>query len=443
MSVIFQLFHGGQWHDAAELTFTGDEMSSKVRVTYFTDYLFSIADNDCIDNRACSVNAPLSIIPTDYLKWPALLDDLMPVGKSRSWWLRRLNVARETPFKKNIALLESACSSPVGNLRVKESTNKVSTNNDVLYFEINDVVSLQYDFLEYANEQGATVGGATGAGGVAPKLLLMLVKDKVYIDGDFAGKPLTGTAYLTKFARNNRQEIDNDILKAEGVYYKVLNQVLDGLSVETMDPSLIKILEHNGQVSLWLPRFDIEIIDGIAHRLGMESIYSIINAEPGSAQNHFDVIHRLWAKISNTTDMSSEEFVKQYITRDFLNLIFGNSDNHGRNISFIKKENKISFAPIYDFAPMKADPEMVTRLFKWGDGFERGGKVNFLHIAEQLSPMCDPNELIAYLREVAKRLKNLPIKLLAAGCPERIVHFPSIGLEFLESKFVQMGVVDE
>ena len=46
MSVIFQLFHGGQWHDAAELTFTGDEMSSKVRLTYFTDYLFSIADND-------------------------------------------------------------------------------------------------------------------------------------------------------------------------------------------------------------------------------------------------------------------------------------------------------------------------------------------------------------------------------------------------------------
>ena len=36
MSVIFQLFHGGQWHDAAELTFTGDEMSSKVRLTYFT-----------------------------------------------------------------------------------------------------------------------------------------------------------------------------------------------------------------------------------------------------------------------------------------------------------------------------------------------------------------------------------------------------------------------
>lgn len=127
------MFHGGQWHDAAEIAFTGDEMSSEARLIYFTDYLFSIADNDCIDNRACSVNAPLSIIPTDYLKWPALLDDLMPVGKSRTWWLQRLNMAYETPFKKNIALLKNACSSPVGNLRVKESTNKVvSTNNDVL-----------------------------------------------------------------------------------------------------------------------------------------------------------------------------------------------------------------------------------------------------------------------------------------------------------------------
>ncbi|NYR13090.1 hypothetical protein HC000_11505 [Pseudoalteromonas sp. MIP2626] len=51
--------------------------------------------------------------------------------------------------------------------------------------------------------------------------------------------------------------------------------------------------------------------------------------------------------------------------------------------------------------------------------------------------------MTAYLHEIANRLKNLPIKLLAAGCPERIVYFPSIGLEFLESKFVQMGVVDE
>lgn len=63
------------------------------------------------------------------------------------------------------------------------------------------------------------------------------------------------------------------------------------------------------------------------------------------------------------------------------------------------------------------------------------------HDAAELTFTDD--ELITYLQEITKRLKNLPTLLLDAGCPSSIVYFPSIGLDFLESKFVQMGVVDE
>ncbi len=92
--------------------------------------------------------------------------------------------------------------------------------------------------------------------------------------------------------------------------------------------------------------------------------------------------------------MSSAEFVKQYVARDFLNLIFGNSDNHGRNISFLKYEADITFAPIYDFAPMRADPEVITRTFKWGRECEHAGDVKFDLIAKELESYCEPNELI-------------------------------------------------
>ena len=166
----------------------------------------------------------------------------------------------------------------------------------------------------------------------------MLEEGNVFIDGDFAGKPLTATPYLTKFARNRRTARDNNILKAEGVFYKALSEILQDTNVKTIDVDKLKILEdkQSAQVSLWLPRFDVYLENGVANRIGLESIYSIIDAEPGSYQDHFYVMETVWRRINSATQMTKNEFAKQYVVRDFLNIVFGNSDNHGRNISFLK-----------------------------------------------------------------------------------------------------------
>lgn len=443
-TVTLQLFNQGKWWDAAVLSFSDEKLSANCSLSYLREYIQAAASYDAIDCWACSVNAPISIIPSDYPNWPALLDDILPVGKSREWWLKYLNVSHASDFTQNYALLTKACMSPVGNLRIKESVPTI-TKEDASRFPIDAVVALQYDFLEYANEQGAAVGGATGAGGVAPKLLLMLEDNMVFIDSDFAGKPLTASPYLTKFARNNRTTRDNNILRAEGVFYQALTTILQGTDIETIDVTELKILEHeqSGQVSLWLPRFDIGIQNGIATRFGLESIYSIINAEPGSYQDHFYVMKTVWKKIQAVTQMSSSEFAKQYVARDFLNIVFGNSDNHGRNISFLKFECDIRFAPIYDFAPMKADPEMVTRLFKWKQDCEVGGHVNFVKVSQQLSGFCDPQELIFLLKELAAKLVDLPILLATLNCPKEIIDFPSIGFNNIKNRLVEMGVFDE
>lgn len=438
-SLILQLFNNGSWWDAAELSFLGNELSSPVRLTYLKSYLTNIASYDATDCWACTINAPVSIVPTDYPGWPSFLDDLLPVGKSRDWWLNYLDAGRQSVFEQNFSLLSHACMAPVGNLRIKEAVTLGGTFH-LQTFPIADVVALQHDFLEYANEQGAAVGGATGAVGVAPKLLLMVENDKVFIDADFAGKSLTATPYLTKFARNQRTTRDNQILRAEGAFYRVLTDVLNGTSVQSIDTSTMMLLEHEGQTSLWLPRFDIEMQHGLAIRLGMESIYSMLNAGPGSYQNHFTVMDALWSKISGCTTMSSAEFAKQYLARDFLNVVFGNSDNHGRNISFLKYQNDIQFAPIYDFAPMKADPENITRLFKWGANFEQAGTVRFDKVVQQLSHFAEPAELQSFLNELCKPLLKLPDLLKKYDCPIEMIDFPTLGFARMPEKLASLGV---
>lgn len=437
--ITLQLFNQHKWWDAAELIFAGENMNDGVTLAYLPHYVRDVLSYDARDCWACSVNAPVTMVPTDYPGWPALLDDLLPVGKSRDWWLNYLDVGRHSEFEQNYALLIHACMAPVGNLRIKEASHQLDADGGQR-FSINDVTQLQHDFLEYANEHGAAVGGATGAGGLAPKLLLMVENNEVFIDGDFAGKPLSATPYLTKFARNTRTQRDNNILRAEGVFYQALSRILKSTGIETIDVSRMMTLEHESQVSLWLPRFDVVVKNSIASRLGLESVYSIINAGPGSYQDHFTVMRKVWDKIKSTTQMSSFEFARQYLARDLLNLVFGNSDNHGRNISFLKFENDIKFAPIYDFAPMKADPEMVTRLFKWERGCERAGVVKFDNVVTELEDFGEPEALLRFLNELAELLVQAPYLLEQLGCPQEILEFPSIGFNHIEEKLTSFGV---
>ena len=120
-TVTLQLFNQGQWWDAATLCFSDERINASCSLYYEHEYIVKVASYEVKDCWACSVNAPISIVPKDYPHWPALLDDILPVGKSRDWWLSYLNVSRSDEFQQNYALLTNACMSPVGNLRIKEA----------------------------------------------------------------------------------------------------------------------------------------------------------------------------------------------------------------------------------------------------------------------------------------------------------------------------------
>lgn len=68
-----------------------------------------------------------------------------------------------------------------------------------------------------------------------------------------------------------------------------------------------------------------------------------------------------------------------------MNVAFGNVDNHGRNSSILRGNGTINLSPIYDFAPMKADNDMIVRTTIWGRNYELAGQIDYQKIIEHIS----------------------------------------------------------
>ncbi|EDP99912.1 type II toxin-antitoxin system HipA family toxin [Shewanella benthica] len=395
-------------------------------------------------NTALSIRLLVDNMTYRETKWFRFLDDIMPAGSSRKYWINKLGLKDEKHLVRNFELLSKGTVAPIGNLRIKESVPDKVVNAIPVSFTIDDVCRLEVDFIEYAQTHGA----ASGAGGAAPKLLVRCDKnDCVWID-TFQDDPTNlDTRYWVKFARGLKA-IDKDILRAEYHFYHELTS----LNFDTISISKMRLEESEKGPSLWLPRFDTIVIDGREQLLGMESVYSVLDEGPATALHHGDVIRRLISTIQNpdangTTETflddvdGKEAFIIEWVRRDLLNIAFGNSDNHGRNTSFIKRDNKISLSPIYDFAPMKADPETITRTFTWGPELEKGGEYNYPAIAESLSDLIDPQRLMSELRDTAKKLLGLRERLLKRGVPDSILNFPSMNYENLENKFKRWNLL--
>ena len=161
--------------------------------------------------------------------------------------------------------------------------------------------------------------------------------------------------------------------------------------------------------------------------------------------NHMDVIRMLaglWRKAGQASQIP--ELVMDYLRRDLINKILGNSDNHGRNTAIIRQESSFRLAPIYDLAPMVMDDEGVTRTTKWPKDLERAGEVDWRGVCRALADITDPKDPLAgltdasdpfeRLREDAQRLSALPDILTASGLPDRTMNHPGIHLKNLEQR---------
>lgn len=442
-----QAFFDACWHDIAEIGFPEKDGDSYTvtRLEYNFDY--AITQMGKSDHRAVSINYPVILLGEDCNRgWLKFIDDIMPSGASRRYWVTLKGIGDMPILVQNYILLKYGTISPVGNLRVKESVAELKELTGIApkRFSIDEVINRDVDFLNYAQSRGAAAGGATGAGGEAPKLLLRCSKDKkVWIDTFQDDETVGDGHYLVKFPRNRKSQIDCDILRAEYHYY----HELEAMGLDTISTEGMWLFEGDKYPSLWLPRFDVAVSqEGHVTRNGMESVYSILQEPAGKMLGHIDCIRRLISIINGSSMMEDnafdvENFVIEWVRRDLLNIIFGNSDNHGRNTSFLKDETGIRLSPIYDFAPMKADSEGVIRAITWGEPFESGGTFDFSAIADAVSEFVDRGHLLSELKFTAQQLSGLKQRLVDRGVPGSITGMPGFGFDYIEHKLTMWGLL--
>ncbi len=410
----------GHWRDMAELECPHPELGADGALNFsYTDEHLARWLAESAPTAAASVNLPLQWGPTCLRAWPALLDDIRPLGSARSWWQRKLFSGRPID---DFELLGRGAIAPIGHLRIKEAVPPKT--NPPLRFPQRAVVDRETAFLDYAAEHGVQVGGATGAGGDSPKLLLRLDADQqVWVDTWQDEPDCRDAHYLVKFARGQRTPRDKTILRSEYVYYRALA----ALGIDTISTQGMQLIEGEHGPSLWLPRFDVVRGATGEVRLGVESIYSVVGARPGAWLKHervLDALRRVFPA------PRFRNVLLEYLRRDLLNQVFGNTDNHGRNTSLLKSSTQVTLAPIYDFAPMAMDPEGITRTTKW-ENHERGG-VDWPALLASFGP--DEVFLREGLNALAQKLRPLPQLLAEEGLPSETLTSPGIGLEHTERK---------
>lgn len=437
--LILQAYIDEQWQDIAKLTFSADYALKEL--LYLYDFSKVLQDN----HYAVSLNLPITLYPIPAKNgWFSFLDDIIPAGASRRYWIEKLDLRYLPTAEQNYQLLKQGTIAPIGHLRIKQAVSCVPKLATERYFSLDEVKDRHSDFLDYANQHGAMAGGATGAGGEAPKLLLRrTLDDQIWIDNLQTAEQADDAYYLVKFPRGQRSPIDCDILRAEFHYYHELAT----LGLNTIDTAGMRLEEGERYPSLWLPRFDIvRNPQGKMQRYAMESVYSMLGKGAGSLLEHQQTIITLIEKIDHSFLTQSgfkfdhSAFVKEWVKRDLLNIAFGNSDNHGRNTAFLRDGQKIWLAPIYDFAPMKADPEGIPRSTTWKI-FELGGEYRFESIAESLAKWCEPDALFAELKALAQKLVDLKQRLKVRGVPQSILDFPAIGFDYLPEKLQRWNLI--
>jgi serine/threonine-protein kinase HipA len=438
-ALTLQAYTTGKWLDAMTLVFVEPEkgFEGPCRFAYKKDY---IANNfEYIESpfsKAVSARLPLDWDSTSLKKAPAFLLDIAPAGAAKRFLMARVGQEKPEGISADLFLLGRSTPAPIGHMRIKESVDAV-VERVAMGFPRNEVVDRDNTFLEYAYEQGAAIGGATGAGGEAPKLLMSEGRDGLLYPDAVISDDQVVQHWFVKFARNKGTQTDQIILRSEFHYYKALH----ALGIETVAADGLALEEAN-KPSLWMQRFDRKVTDQGVERLAVESIYSLAGVTvPGSYMDHLEVIQhlaQLWTLAGQVDQIP--DLVSDYLRRDLLNKILGNSDNHGRNTSIIRDTESFRLAPIYDLAPMVMDDEGVTRTTKWPKHLEVAGEVKWREVCNALVMIGDPEALYEGLRKDADHLLALPDILTASGLPEVTMNHPAIALKNLEQRLKNWGL---
>lgn len=433
LNLTLQIYNDGLWQDVMTMAFSEPAKGffSPCRFGYEPGYVHANLNAfQTAYNQAVSARLPVDFDSVQLREAPAFLHDIAPSGAAKRFLLKHLGRQKPEGVSDDLYLLSRSTPAPVGNLRIKESLDALDMS-DPVGFSRQDVVVRDQRFLEYAYEQGAAIGGATGAGGEAPKLLMTQAVDGLLHPDAVLPDEHASAHWFIKFSRGAGLQSDQTILRSEYLYYKAL----DALNIPTVATADMA-LEEGSRPSLWLRRFDRQVAPEGVQRHAIESMYSLAGVTvPGSRMDHVEVVQMLaqfWTEAGQQAEVS--ELVLEYMRRDLLNRILGNSDNHGRNTAIIRKGDGFKLAPIYDLAPMVTDAEGITRTTKWPKEIERAGEMKWRDACSALANLVNPDDLFERLRAEASRLRALPDLLHDSGLPSATFDHPAIALGRLDQR---------
>ena len=167
-----QIFFDGRWKTAAVFEPDARKLDKGIagggRLQYDIDYAVTY-----LGNRAAELIPGLTVgfELFRFEHWPPFLVDLLPGGAGRRAWLRRMQAENDGP-QMDWYLLTKGAGTPPGNLRIAEAVLTPPPDHFKLGFPRRDIIEQREHFIDYAEERGAHVAGASSVQGEAPKYLL-------------------------------------------------------------------------------------------------------------------------------------------------------------------------------------------------------------------------------------------------------------------------------
>lgn len=423
MPCTLQIFLDDHWIDCAEIDFEAGRCQWQYLVMYAIEHgsapisLREVADMDIRRGAAL----------------PAFLFDLIPQGEGRRYLLSQLNL-QDGPGA-DFDLLCAGAFNPIGRIRIAEAVGYFQAHVDrhpasrgLPGLTMADLVGRSEEFKERMYLHGMLGTGTTGVQGAAPKYLLtqdhqgLLHGDAVLAD-DHAARH-----WIAKLPRG-RSEADRKVLRNEAAYMRVAAAV--GIRTHTELPVL------HGDVLL-IPRFDRRVTKGRVQRLHQESAASLLGL------SGFDLRPSLFEVVAGIRRVASDPAAEtlEFLKRDVLNLAMRNTDNHARNTAIQVVEGKVQLSPLFDFAPMYLDPDMIPRTLRWYCPGSREELVAWDDILQELPVSAEERrQLAAGMHRFADQLERLPDTMQVQGVDDDVIRFlvPHIDVQHRQLKALPMG----
>lgn len=357
-TAIVQIHLRGEWHAAATVQALG---SDRCRVEYLPEYVFGVDDPVPIAS-----GLPLGLEPDRFVDGPtgqevdrrasAFLYDLAPQGEGRKYLLQRLGLQNAENLV--LPLVLAGAFNPIGCLRIdsalqffdEEAKNAVDTMATA-GFSAEEVLGNTEKFLNHLSTHAVLASGITGVQGVAPKYLLSTDEEGHWFPDMALPDGRARAHWFLKLPRG-KSTADRTVLRNEAAYLRLAAAC--GLRM-TSAP------EVRGDV-LFVRRFDRQLVDDRLHRLHQESLASVCDLRGfGLPRSQQTLLHGLRSVV---TDPLGETI--EFMLRDVLNLAMRNTDNHARNTAVQRlPDGVVQLTPIFDFAPMFLDPEIIPRNCHW------------------------------------------------------------------------------